>query len=142
MQPSQAFRISGRSLAGCLLVATLLVIAASQLSRAHELPKLSELMASTRIEELKEVNERQKRLVEMISKIYGDEDELHDKEARLLSRVGVTRPNGHQKGELGRMYNTHLLNMSSLRRLQGELTRQVAESLEQQRQAEGIAEAA
>lgn len=109
-----------------------------QVNLSYKFPNLSEILETTGLNNQDvPLTEKEIQLIELMSKIYETEDDLHVREEKLLNQVGLSKPDGKQKGTLGRMYNTHIINLNKLAALSKQLKQEVADvvSVKQELQA-------
>lgn len=110
------------SLAGLLLV----FCAHLQFVESHSLPNLQEVFKSAGLDKQDEsITDREKGIMKDLTDLYESDNNLHAEEEQLLNEVGLSKPNGSQKGILQRMYNQHLLNLNSQSKLRDELNKAV-----------------
>lgn len=97
-----------------------------QVNLSHEFPNLSRVLELTGLNDQETpLTKREVQLIELITKVYETEADLHADEEELLAEVGLSKPDGKQKGTLQRMYNTHILNLSKLAGLTRQLKQEV-----------------
>lgn len=114
----------------CAILLFILVISATiQLNLSYEFPNLGKLLESTGLngQEIA-LTKKEIELIELITSLYEAEADLHLDEEELLDEVGLSKPDGKQKGTLQRMYNTHILNLNRLVGLTRQLKQEIAHS--------------
>lgn len=111
-----------------LLACVTLVVVVNLSADAHNLPKLSELLASTGLQDVEQsadrLSDKQQALIKEIMDFYERDDNLHDDERALLAEVGTTLPDMEQKTQLQQMFLGHFENWRKLNKLTKELTKE------------------
>lgn len=113
-------------LACAILQLHLLLLLLPGTAGAHNLPKLSELLASTGLDagQEQEFSDKQRALIEEIMDFYERDDNLHDEERAVLAHIGSSLPDANQKAHLQRMFLSHFENWRKLNQMARELTKE------------------
>lgn len=106
------------------------------LASALTFPQLNEVLKGAGLDRQKgEISEQEIKIVEQISRLYEDNENLSDREGALLENLGTAKPNPQQKNILLAIYNMHLINRAQMNSLSEKLKREVEASIAGESQA-------
>lgn len=127
-----SFSLKLIALFACIILVVLLQLNLTLTVEGYELPKFSELIASTGLDigQEQEFSDKQKQLISEMMKFYEEDDISHEEERAILAKLGTSAPSAEEKAHLQQIFLDHF----ALRRRLNELLRQLTMETSLQRE--------